>query len=72
MHTTKKEMRLTCMCEIHIAPNIYILVDGPDIKNYLDLGYVYDKKQNILIIPSRKIESAFKNSMVVHELKVVE
>ena len=55
-----------------IQPNLcYILVDGPDIKNYLDLGFIYEKKENILSVPITKSERAFKNAMSEYDIKIV-
>ena len=50
---------------------VSILVDGPDIKNYLDLGFIYEKKENILSVPITKSERAFKNTVSEYDIKIV-
>ena len=49
------------------------LIRGDDkFNNYINHGYIYDKKQNQLINPSEKGEKAFGNGVVEYKLRIFD
>ena len=52
-------------------PKTKLDVTGPEFKKYEKRGYIYDKQENSIIKPSKKIESAFKNSLAKYELRII-
>src|SRR6476661_3413130 len=64
----KKEFIITVLDP---KKNSKISLNSPDFRKRLEHGYIYDKLNNSLTRPSKKSESALKDSIVVHDLRIV-
>src|SRR5271163_1880928 len=52
-------------------PDIKLDVTGPEVRKYMNRGYIFDKENNTIIIPGKKTESAFQKRLFDYDLTIM-
>src|SRR5271163_1178775 len=52
-------------------PDIKLDVTGPEVKKYMNRGYLFDKENYTIIIPGKKTENAFQKRLFDYDLTIM-